>query len=213
MWNDIWRGGSYSIIGGAHIHVFVFCVINFFWNRLFLWSVNTNIWIWAPPPPIIELDVRHCFLHVFLIFLLPSLLANSRILRSMRSWWDEMTTKGRTIWLLRGRLEDFETNFLQSKEKEKKIIQHTIEKKKYHAKESAQRKIPICKSTDVLRFSIVSTGLQDFASLSRHICLKCIWHEISYFLKWKNSLSCSVTCFPVSCFYGLFPRYFNLFDM
>jgi hypothetical protein len=32
-------------------------------------------------------------------------------------------------------------NFLQSKEKEKKIMQHTIEKKKYHAKESAQKKI------------------------------------------------------------------------
>jgi hypothetical protein len=44
-------------------------------------------------------------------------------------------------------------------------------------------------------------------------CLKCIWHEISYFLRWKNSLSCSVTYFSVSCFYGLFPRYFNLFDM
>jgi hypothetical protein len=43
--------------------------------------------------------------------------------------------------------------------------------------------------------------------------LKCIWHEIYYFLKWKNSLSCSVTYFPVSCFCGLFPRYFNLFDM
>jgi hypothetical protein len=43
-------------------------------------------------------------------------------------------------------------------------------------------------------------------------CLKCIWHEISYFLKWNNSLSCSVTYFSVSCFYGLFPRYliFNL---
>jgi hypothetical protein len=41
----------------------------------------------------------------------------------------------------------------------------------------------------------------------------CIWHEISYFLKWKNSLSCSVTYFSVSCFYGLFPRYFNLFGM
>jgi hypothetical protein len=41
--------------------------------------------------------------------------------------------------------------------------------------------------------------------------LKCIWHEISYFLKWNNSLSCSVTCFSVSCFYGLFPRYFNLY--
>ena len=38
-------------------------------------------------------------------------------------------------------------------------------------------------------------------------------HEIFYFLKRKNSLSCSVTYFSVSCFYGLFPRYFNLFDM
>jgi hypothetical protein len=43
--------------------------------------------------------------------------------------------------------------------------------------------------------------------------LKCIWHEISYFLKWKNPLSCSVTYFSVSCVYGLFTRYFNLFDM
>ena len=52
-------------------------------------------------------------------------------------------------------------------------MQHTIEKKKYHAKESAaQKKIPTCKSTDVLHFSIVSTGLQDFAFLRRHICLK-----------------------------------------
>ena len=42
--------------------------------------------------------------------------------------------------------------------------------------------------------------------------LKCILHEISYFLKRKNSLNCSVTCFSVSCFYGLFPRYLNLFD-
>ena len=40
-----------------------------------------------------------------------------------------------------------------------------------------------------------------------------IWHEISYFLKWKNYLSSSVTYFLVSCFYNLFPRYFNLFDM
>jgi hypothetical protein len=45
------------------------------------------------------------------------------------------------------------------------------------------------------------------------LSLKCIWHEISYFLKWKNSLSCSATYFSVSCFNGLFPRYFNLFDM
>jgi hypothetical protein len=42
------------------------------------------------------------------------------------------------------------------------------------------------------------------------LSLKCIWHEFFYFLKWKNSLSCSVTYFSVSCFYGLFSRYFNL---
>ena len=42
---------------GADIHIFGFCTINFFWNQLFLWCVNTNIWISAPPapPPIIEL--------------------------------------------------------------------------------------------------------------------------------------------------------------
>ena len=38
---------------GAHIHIFVFCFINFFWNRLFLWYVNTNIWICAPPPQLL----------------------------------------------------------------------------------------------------------------------------------------------------------------
>jgi hypothetical protein len=27
------------------------------------------------------------------------------------------------------------------------------------------------------------------------------------------SLSCNVTYFSVSCFHGLFPRYFNLFGM
>jgi hypothetical protein len=43
---DNWGGG------GAHIHIFMFCIINFFWNWLFLWSVNTNIWV---SPPIIEL--------------------------------------------------------------------------------------------------------------------------------------------------------------
>ena len=45
-----------SIIGGggAHFYIFVFCTITFFWNRLFLWSANTNIWICAPLP-IVEL--------------------------------------------------------------------------------------------------------------------------------------------------------------
>ena len=37
---DNWRD-EYSYI--------VFCLFNFFWNLLFLWSLNTNIWIFAPP--------------------------------------------------------------------------------------------------------------------------------------------------------------------
>jgi hypothetical protein len=36
----------------------------------------------------------------------------------------------------------------------------------------ALKKNSYSKSTDVLHFSIVSTGLQDFAFLRRHICLK-----------------------------------------
>ena len=63
-------------------------------------------------------------------------------------------------------------SFLQSKEKEKKNHAAYNREKKYHAKESAQKKNSTCKSTDVLHFNIVSTGLQDFAFLSRHICLK-----------------------------------------
>jgi hypothetical protein len=39
--------------------------------------------------------------------------------------------------------------------------------KKYHVTR-AQKKIPTCKSTDAL----LSTALQDFAFLSRHICLR-----------------------------------------
>jgi hypothetical protein len=71
-----------------------------------------------------------------------------------------------------GGLEDFEKKFLQSKEKENKIMQHTIGKKISCKRERSKNKIPTCKSTDVLYFSIVSTGLKDFAFLSRHICLK-----------------------------------------
>jgi hypothetical protein len=82
-------------------------------------------------------------------------------------------------------LENFEKKFPVIQGERKKIMQHTIGKKKYHAKESAQKKIqiPTCKSTDVLHFSIVSTGLQYFdliqycvhrlaifSFLSRHIC-------------------------------------------
>jgi hypothetical protein len=49
-------GAASSIIGGggANIHIFGFCIINFFWNRLFLWPVTTQIYEYSPPP-IIEL--------------------------------------------------------------------------------------------------------------------------------------------------------------
>lgn len=36
--------------GGANIRVFVFYLINFFWNRVFLQSVNTNTRTFAQPP-------------------------------------------------------------------------------------------------------------------------------------------------------------------
>ena len=48
-----------SIIGGGHIHIFVFCVINFLWNWLFLRSVN--IWMHMPPPPQLSSWLRHCY--------------------------------------------------------------------------------------------------------------------------------------------------------
>jgi hypothetical protein len=51
---DNWGEFIYS-----YIHIFVFCVINFFSNRLFLWSVNTNIWIWRPPSQLSSL-LQHC---------------------------------------------------------------------------------------------------------------------------------------------------------
>jgi hypothetical protein len=61
-------------------------------------------------------------------------------------------------------------NFLQPKEKEKN--QSIQSRKKNIMQKRALKKIPTCKSTDAPHFSIVSTGLQDFAFLSRHICLK-----------------------------------------
>ena len=68
-----------------------------------------------------------------------------------------------------GGLEDFEKKFPATQGERKKNHAAYNREKKYHAKESAQKKIPTYKSTDVL----VSTGrLQDFAFLSRHICLK-----------------------------------------
>jgi hypothetical protein len=69
-------------------------------------------------------------------------------------------------------LEDFEKKFPAIQGERKKNHAAYNREKKYHANKSAQKKIPTCKSTDVLHFSVVSTGLQDFAFLSRHICLK-----------------------------------------
>ena len=40
-----------SLIEEANIHIFVFCIINFFWNRLRLRSLNTNKRTSPPPPP------------------------------------------------------------------------------------------------------------------------------------------------------------------
>jgi D-alanine-D-alanine ligase-like ATP-grasp enzyme len=56
--------------------------------------------------------------------------------------------------------------FLQPKEKERKNHAAYNREKKYLAKESAQKNIPACKSTEAFHFSIVSTGLKDFAFLS-----------------------------------------------
>ena len=57
------RGAGRSIIGGANIHIFVFCTINFFWNRNLDFKVNCFYSLWTriyeycppPPPPIIDL--------------------------------------------------------------------------------------------------------------------------------------------------------------
>ena len=45
---EVWWGE-----GVHYIHIFLFCMINFFLNRYFVQSVSTNIWIFAParPPP------------------------------------------------------------------------------------------------------------------------------------------------------------------
>ena len=67
-------------------------------------------------------------------------------------------------------MEDLEKKIPATQGERKKIMQHTIEKKKYHATESAQKKFVHVNLLTL--FSIVSTGLQDFAFLRRHICLK-----------------------------------------
>jgi hypothetical protein len=54
--------------------------------------------------------------------------------------------------------EDFEKKFPAIQGERKKIMQHTIERN-IMQKRALKKKIPTCKSTDVLYFSIVSTGL------------------------------------------------------
>ena len=45
-----WRSKLNNWGGGAHIYTFMFFTVNFVWNRLFSWFVNSEIWICAPPP-------------------------------------------------------------------------------------------------------------------------------------------------------------------
>jgi hypothetical protein len=66
---------------------------------------------------------------------------------------------------LGGGLEDFKNNFLQPKERKKKSC-NIQSRKKISCKRERSKKIPACKSTEAFHFSIVSTGLQDFAFLS-----------------------------------------------
>ena len=41
------KGAGRSIIGGANIHIFVFCTINFFWNRNLDFKVNCFYSLWT----------------------------------------------------------------------------------------------------------------------------------------------------------------------
>ena len=60
--------------GGADIHIFMFCIIYFLWKRLFLQSVNMNIWISALPiidfPAPLKLCTRYYIVQTFHIGLL-----------------------------------------------------------------------------------------------------------------------------------------------
>jgi hypothetical protein len=69
-------------------------------------------------------------------------------------------------------VEDFEKKIPAIQGERKNNHAAYNREKKISCKRERSKKIPTCKSTDVLHFSIVSTGLQDFAFLSRHICLK-----------------------------------------
>jgi hypothetical protein len=69
-------------------------------------------------------------------------------------------------------LEDFEKKFPAIRGERKKKSCTIQSRKNISCRRERSKKIPTCKSTDVLHFSIVSTDLQDFAFLSRHICLK-----------------------------------------
>jgi hypothetical protein len=65
-------------------------------------------------------------------------------------------------------LEDFEKKFPATQgERKKKSCSIQSRKKNIMQKRALKKKISTCNSTDALHFSIVSTGLQDFAFLSR----------------------------------------------
>ena len=97
-----------------------------------------------------------------------------------------------------GGLEDFEKQFpaIQG-ERKKNHAAYNREKNISCKRERSKKKIPTCKSTDVLHFSIVSTGLQDFAFLSRHICLK--EHGVRVYFKKSLELHIYQGCYEASC--------------
>jgi hypothetical protein len=74
--------------------------------------------------------------------------------------------------IFEGGLEDFGKKFSAVQGERKKNHAAYNREKKISCKRERSKKIPTCKSTDVIHFSIVSTGLQDFSFLSRHVCLK-----------------------------------------
>ena len=74
--------------GGANMHIFVFCIINLFWNRLFLLSVNTSIYEYSPPLPPTIIELAAPLLRFSLLVLeCPDILVINDILLLFQSLW------------------------------------------------------------------------------------------------------------------------------
>jgi hypothetical protein len=78
-------------------------------------------------------------------------------------------------------VEDFKKKFPATQGERKKSCS-IQSRKKISCKRERSKKIPACKSTEAFHFSIVSTGLQDFAFLSRYICLKEHWVNSGHYI-------------------------------